>query len=103
MSMISLELRFPYGDVKTARAVLSAVGPENRGFIETKLEGSTVVYNIEADSAGSLRNTADDLLACIKAAEESAGLVSEPYREPEERPERPDITGAATCRRRSLS
>jgi len=29
---------------------------------------------MEAENAGSLRNTADDLLACIKIAEETIGL-----------------------------
>lgn len=85
--MITLEMRFPYADEKTANAVFSAVAPENAGFVESRLEGPVIIYNLKAETAGSLRNTADDLLACIKAAEEAAGLVSEPYREPEERPE----------------
>ena len=82
--MLHLELRFPYDDERTARAVLAAVSPENGEYVKSRLEGSTIIYEMEADNAGTLRNTADDLLACIKAAEDSAGLVSEPYIEPEE-------------------
>ena len=82
--MLYLELRFPYDDERTARAVLTAVSPENGEYVKSRLEGSTIIYEMEADNAGTLRNTADDLLACIKAAEDSAGLVSEPFIEPEE-------------------
>ena len=82
--LLHLELRFPYDDERTAKAVLAAVSPENGGYVSSRLEGSTLIYEMEADNAGTLRNTADDLLACIKAAEDSAGLVSEPFIEPEE-------------------
>jgi len=82
--LLHLELRFPYDDERTAQAVLAAVSPENGEYVKSRLEGSTIIYEMEADNAGTLRNTADDLLACIKAAEDSAGLVSEPFIEPEE-------------------
>jgi len=82
--LLHLELRFPYDDERTAKAVLAAVSPENGGYVKSRLEGSNIIYEMEADNAGSLRNTADDLVACIKAAEDSAGLVSEPFIEPEE-------------------
>ena len=82
--LLHLELRFPYDDERTAKAVLAAVSPENGEYVKSRLEGSTIIYKMEADNAGTLRNTADDLLACIKAAEDSAGLVSEPFIEPEE-------------------
>lgn len=71
-----MELRFPYRDESAAHAVLSAVSPENGEYVEAELDGSTVVYIMRADNAGTLRNTADDLLACIKVAEESAGLAA---------------------------
>jgi len=85
--VLTLDLRFGYEDEQTARAVLAAVAPENGQYVQAQLEGTAAVFHLEADNAGTLRNTADDLLACIKAAEESAGLVSEPYVEPEERAE----------------
>ncbi len=79
--MLTLELTFDYSDERTARAVLSAVSPENGGYVEARLEGNTIFYRMQADNAGTLRNTADDLLACIKAAEESAGLVTSHFSE----------------------
>ncbi len=73
--MLELELRFQYADAQTAEAVMSAVSPENTGYVEAALEGDTAVYRLSADTAGTLRNTADDLLACIKVAEDAAGLT----------------------------
>ncbi len=79
--MLTLELTFDYRDERTAKAVLSAVSPENGGYVEARLEGNTIFYRMRAENAGTLRNTVDDLLACIKAAEESAGLVSSHFPE----------------------
>ena len=33
-----------------------------------------MIFRIEADNAGSMRNTADDLVACIKTTEETIGI-----------------------------
>lgn len=81
--MLDLEICFPYSDARTAEAVLAAVSPENGNYVRADLEGNTVIFTMQADNAGTLRNTADDLMACIKVAEESAGLISHPD-EPEE-------------------
>ncbi len=73
--MLTLELRIDYPDERTARAVHAAVGPDNAGYVESELRGSSVVFRMESPSAGPLRSTADDLLACIGAAEGASGLV----------------------------
>jgi len=72
--MLSLELRFEYPDAKTAETVMRSLDPDNGGYVESKLEGSILIFTMEADNAGSLRNTADDLIACIKTAEEAIGI-----------------------------
>lgn len=74
--MLSLELRFEYSDAKTAETVMQSLDPDNGGYVESRLEGSILVFRMEAENAGSLRNTADDLLACIKIAEETIGIGS---------------------------
>lgn len=74
--MLSLELRFEYPDAKTAETVMQSLDPDNGGYVESRLEGSILVFRMEAENAGSLRNTADDLLACIKIAEEAIGIGS---------------------------
>lgn len=73
--MLELELRIDYDDADTAKAVLGAIEPDNEGYVESRIEGSALFFTIKAKDAGSMRNTADDLLACIKIAEEASGLV----------------------------
>ncbi len=57
-----------------AVSVMNAVLPENKGYVETSVQGCRLVLRMSASNAGTLRNTADDLLACIKAAEDAIGL-----------------------------
>ena len=76
--MISLDLRIRYNDERTAKAVFDSISPDNEGYITTELHGNEVLMKIVTDNAGTMRNTADDLMACIKAAEEASGLVSGP-------------------------
>ncbi len=74
--MISLELEVDYPDEATARAVLGALGPDNVGYVESELRGSTIVFTCSSESAGTLRSTADDLMACLKVAEGTVGIVN---------------------------
>ena len=74
--MINLELRFDYPDGNTAAAILAATAPDNEGYVKSEIQDSTVVFRLEAGSAGTMKNTADDLLACIKTAEDAADLAS---------------------------
>lgn len=73
--MIKLELRLEYPDGTAASAVHASVVPDNGDYVKAELRGNIIIFYMESESAGTLRNTADDLLACIKAAEESSGLV----------------------------
>lgn len=74
--MLSLDLFVEYDDEFTAKAVFDSIFPDNEGYVYTELMGKKLKMHITADNAGTLRNTADDLMACIKAAEEASGLVS---------------------------
>ncbi|MDR0509151.1 MAG: hypothetical protein LBG63_04955 [Candidatus Methanoplasma sp.] len=76
--MITLELRIRYNDEKTAKAVFDSVSPDNEGYVSTELHGNLLLMRMSSDNAGTMRNAADDLMACIKAAEEASGLVSAP-------------------------
>ena len=73
--MLELELRMDYDNEKTAQAVYGALEPDNKGYVEARIEGKTLFFKIISEDAGSMRNTADDLLACVKIAEEASGLV----------------------------
>ena len=74
--MLSLELRFEYLDAGTAETIMKALAPDNEGYVESEIVGNRLVFRIESDNAGTMRNTADDLIACIKIAEETVGLGS---------------------------
>ena len=76
--MITLDIRIKYDDLKTAKAVFDSISPDNEGYVSTELHGKELVMRIVSNNAGTMRNTADDLMACIKAAEEASGLVSGP-------------------------
>jgi len=72
--MISLELKMRYKDRRTAEAVLNSLEPDNIGHVASSIKGNEITFVIKADAAGTLRNAADDLLACVKIAEEALGL-----------------------------
>ena len=71
---VNLELKMKYADEKTAYAVFMSLEPDNIGHIDSKITGSELIFLITSDNAGTLRNSADDLLACVKIAEEALGL-----------------------------
>lgn len=74
--MLSLELTLDYPDAKTAEAVMKSLSPDNEGYVESELNGNVLTFRMQAETAGTMRNTADDLMACIKIAEETIGLNS---------------------------
>lgn len=76
MILLKLELKIEYPDEKTALLVSEAVHPDNAGYVESEVCGNVLVFRIEAENAGTMKNTADDLLACVKIAEESSGVVA---------------------------
>ena len=74
--MLELELRTEYDEPRVAESIYRALEPDNGGYVESVLEGRTILFRIRAEDAGSKRNTADDLLACLKLAEEASGIVA---------------------------
>lgn len=76
--MNTLDLKVEYGSRETAAAIAAALEPDNGTYVDMKVLENIIYFRMEAQSAGSLRNTADDLLACLKIAEEASGLVRGP-------------------------
>jgi hypothetical protein len=66
----SLCLEFASGE--EAGRVLQSVSVDDEGFVRSRVEGSRLVAEIEAESVPSLLHTVDDYLACVTVA---AGLV----------------------------
>lgn len=78
-----LEICAEYGDEKIARAVFAALMPDNKGYVESEISGGRISFVIESADAGSMKNSADDLMACLKVAESAAGLISGPAADPD--------------------
>ena len=72
---MSLELSAEYPDEKTARAIMEALQPDNVGYVESEVRDNVLFFRMSADNAGTLRNTADDLIACLKIAEDAVDMT----------------------------
>ena len=71
---VHLELKIEYASASAAETVFKALEPDNKGYMVSKIIGNVLFFTMEADNAGTLRNVADDLMACVKIAEEASGL-----------------------------
>ncbi|MDD3398373.1 MAG: KEOPS complex subunit Pcc1 [Candidatus Methanomethylophilaceae archaeon] len=69
-----LRLTVEYDDERTAAMIEESLEPDNEGYLSSQRKGRELTFILSAASAGTLRNTADDLLACLKAAEETLSL-----------------------------
>ena len=63
---LALTLRFP--SVTIAKAVAAATGPDNGSWVTLERNGVTLEAQIAAASVGSLREAAEDFLACAALA-----------------------------------
>jgi hypothetical protein len=62
-------------DHREAEALRAAVVADNPSYVEVTAEGPVLLVRLTAPSAASARSTLEDLLACLKAAERTAGAV----------------------------
>ncbi len=62
-------------DPERAEALSSSLDPDNEGYVTASLSDGTLRFQMESSDAGSLRQTADDLLACLKVADEVSSLL----------------------------
>ena len=72
---MELTMTMSYGTVKEAETVYHAASPDDDSYVTTELKGKDVVFLIKAENAGSMRSAMDDVLVCVKTAEEASGLV----------------------------
>ena len=82
---MNLDLKITYKTAAEAEAVFRALEPDNTGYIDSEISGNELTFRITSNNAGTLRNAADDLLACVKIVEEALDL-SDPV---------PDLDGDA--------
>lgn len=66
------EIRTTHGDAATATAVADAVRPDNTDEMRTRVEGDAVVTQIDRETTGGLRATADDYVVNLRVATQLA-------------------------------
>lgn len=62
-------------DDDRATSLLASLDPDNEGYVTARYSDGVLTFSMESDNAGTLRQTADDLLACLKVADEVSGLL----------------------------
>lgn len=80
---VELSLSVEYADEREAAMVLAALGPDNEGYLTSSQQGRVIHFLIESSSVGTLRNSVDDLLACLRAAEETLSIGADPVPDPD--------------------
>ena len=71
---LHLELNIEYPDERTAAKVFTSLEPDNMEYVGSKIIENKLIFTISSNNAGTLKNSADDLLACVKIAEETLGF-----------------------------
>ena len=68
---IKCEIRFDleFQTKKIAEAIKKATDPENEGWVESSIEGNIMKAKVKAANMGSLREAAEDFMACVSVAE----------------------------------
>ncbi|HEV2166020.1 MAG TPA: KEOPS complex subunit Pcc1 [Thermoplasmata archaeon] len=69
-----------YGTADLAERVVGAVSVDDPGAVEIARSRDRVVLEVRGTDPASVRRTLDDLLACLAAAERTAGFVKKPGR-----------------------
>ncbi len=70
----SLEISVPCAEEDRANSISASLNPDNEGYVQTSYEEGILKFRMESEGAGALRQTADDLLACLKVAEDISKL-----------------------------
>ena len=69
-------IELEYGSEGEAEAVIKAIGPDNSPYAHALLSGKKVTVSASAETPLSLLHTVEDLLACVRVAEEAFDAAS---------------------------
>jgi hypothetical protein len=72
-------LRRSYGSAREAETMRAALSADQGAFVRAKRAGRTLTFRVLAEAPASARATLEDLLACLAAAERTAGLTVGPH------------------------
>ncbi len=66
---ISATITLEFESEDEARSIYRSVEVDNYSYIQCCVDGSRIICTVNGKNASSLRNTIDDLLACVITAE----------------------------------
>ncbi len=66
---IKCKLNLKFSDPTTARKIMEALDIDNSDYIESELEGDSIISEIKSKSFMSLLHTIEDYLSCLSTAE----------------------------------
>ncbi len=71
--VVSVEctIELEYGQEDEAMAVLNAISPDNAPYAEATLHGSKIIIRSLSHTCPQMLHTMEDLLACLRVAEET--------------------------------
>lgn len=72
---VNCEIELNYSSVEEANVVLNAISPDNFQFVTARSEGSKLLITSSSETSMQMLHTMEDLLACIKIAEETFNLT----------------------------
>ncbi len=64
-----IEFGIEFDNKKIAESIAKATEPENAGWVETVVKDNVIKATVKAENLGSLREAAEDFMACLSVAE----------------------------------
>lgn len=64
-------IELDYDSEAEATAVMEAIAPDNAPYAEAERSGSRLTIRARSSTAGQMLHTMEDLLACVKVAEDA--------------------------------
>ncbi|NLI74413.1 MAG: hypothetical protein GX369_06555 [Euryarchaeota archaeon] len=68
---IETTIELDYRDEAEAIAVIEAIAPDNAPYAQAERIGNKVIVYARSSTAGQMLHTMEDLLACVKVAEDT--------------------------------
>ena len=78
---VDCEIVLDYDDEKDAIAVMEAISPDNAPYAEAERDGRKVTIRSRSNTCPQMLHTMEDLLACVKVAEETVQASKSTTRE----------------------
>ena len=74
MMKVKSKIELKFKREKTAKITYKTLEVDNKDFLDSKLEGNTITYEINSESLTTTLATIDDLIACEILSEKIASI-----------------------------